>query len=202
MSESEKPRIYNSALGDVDAQTDELYRRMDAAAESTWWSIMIGWTTKRRRKNEHGDIAALWGGLSLAGCCDEALAKPEVFLHPNTNYSRYELFAASLVVREVFPIPVEDRPQLAERVDRYIVHDKGWQTPPSPHHAELIAGWRAWLRREGATQRPGADLHGEASLFAAASYRILVALRPGGEVYDFPLVAPLVSPVEREPWRE
>ncbi len=175
---------------------------MDDAADKTWMSLVFGWMRKRRT-NERCDMVSLRGALSLADCCDEALAKPEVFLHPNTNYSRYELFAAALVVREVFPIPVGERPQLAHSVDQYDLRENRWRTSPSSHHAELIDYWQAWLRREGTTRaQPGAELHGEASLFAAASYRILVALHPGGEVYDYPLVAPLVSPVKREPWRQ
>jgi hypothetical protein len=192
------PAHYRSPIGEVDAQTDDLYARLDSAALNTFHQLHFAWYWKRAK--ERADLLALSEALRLDACCDELLAKPEALLHPNTNYLRYELFAGALVVRNVITVPVEKRPELAQAIAQYDFRESAWPTPPPEDDAALIHDWRIWLRRDGDRKvGPDAELQGGASLLAAASFRIDLALwsRP---TTDWRAES-VVFPVRREPWR-
>lgn len=193
--------IYRSAQGEIAPEATALFDRMNAAASVTWSHMAMGWE-RRRRPNERLDIGALLGALHLEAHCSEALEVPTVFLHPNTNQLRYDLYAGAVTVRELLPIPHDDRPPLLEAMSEWDLKQERWHSEPSTGHAKLIADWRSWLRSDGFGRASiGSELHGEASILAAASYQIIMALNPGRGLHSYDEVHTLVFPVEREPWR-
>lgn len=192
---------YNSALGTIPPEADDFFDRLSWAAGWTWDGLVQGWE-RRRRPNYWLDLLGLQGALELDKLSTDALEDPTIFLHANTNYVRYELFAGAAAVRSLIPIQEEERPALGETMRHYDPGQEKWLVEPSEHHAELIADWREWVRSDGLKRVPGDnELHGEASLLAAASYRIMHALHPSGIPGDDPDYMRLVAPVEREPWR-
>lgn len=198
MVRPEYPAQYRSAIGEVDAKTDELYTRLDAATSHTWTMLHFAW--HYRRPKETADIKALRATLALDACCDELLSTPNASLHPNTNFLRYELFAGAVVVRNIVPIPLDKRTELTERIEQYDFQEKQWLTPLPEEDATFIGGWRRWLRRDGDRRTsPDAELRGEPALLAAASYRMEHVLRAR------PVLLPpdpsLVLPIQREQWR-
>jgi hypothetical protein len=202
MAEVRKIQTHNAAFSEaVTPEVDDLFSRMDLAADHTWIGMTYGWT-RRRRPNEEADIYALWGALQLDEVCGEALETPTVFLHPNTNHLRYELFAGALTVQKTLPIAPIERAPLYQTLSGYDHHKESWRVEPPSHHAELIADWRKWLRSDGIKRAPvGSELHGEASILAAASYRIIMALNPARHGHTGDGLDTLVFPVEAEPWR-
>jgi len=202
-SADKEATVYRSALGEVTPEVGALFDRMNSAASVTWSWMTMGWH-RRRRPNEKLDLGALQGALYLEARCSEALADPTAFLHPNTNQLRYDLFAGALAVQRVLPIPADERPPLLQTMSQWHRGYERWRTEPSEHHAKLIADWRRWLRSDGIGRAAlGSELHGEASILAAASRRIIEALNPGrgGTGYVSNDVRTLALPVEREPWR-
>jgi hypothetical protein len=194
--------IYRSALGEIALEAEALFDRMEAAASLTWINMTMGWGSPRSRHSEQRDIGALTGALHLDAHSTEAHKNPTNFLHPNTNQLRYDLYAGTLAVQKLLPIVVEERPALLQALSEREPRQERWRTEPSEHHAELIADWRKWLRSDGIRRAPaGSELHGEASILAAASYQITMALNPGHDIHIGDEVDSLVFPVEREPWR-
>jgi hypothetical protein len=132
-------------------------------------------------------------------------------LLPNTNQLRYELLAGALVVQQLLPFPAADRPTLRDKMQAWHRGKVAWRTEPSKEQVELVDHWQAWLRRDGKIRAPiGAEMHGEASLVAAAAYRINTALSPDGPDYIYSglldefedeEVGTLVRPIERPRWR-
>jgi hypothetical protein len=120
---------------------------------------------------------------------------------PNTNYSRYELLAGILVVRKVLPIPTDERLPLLDALGEYDFLERQWRREPSGRHTELLTAWHGWLHSGDARSSSKDGLHGEASLLAAASYRIMIALNPGRTADVHPEVQTLVMAEQAEPWR-
>jgi hypothetical protein len=212
-----RPSEYYSALGEVPSGTQDVFDRMSYEAGVTWSWMTDSWK-RLRRPNEKIDIGALQGALGLERSCTEALDNPTTFLHPNTNQLRYDLYAGALLVQRALPISVENRAALWNTVKQWHRGYERWLVEPPKEHEPLIAHWRQWLRSDGMQRAPvGSELHGEASLLAAASYRMMTALNPIRKGYnelsdtieDTELaeflrdknIDALVLPVEREPWR-
>lgn len=215
---------YQSALGEISLPDRELFDYMDAAAWRTWTYLNAGWE-RRRRANEGIDTTALQGAVYLEARCTEAIDRPAAFLHPNTNQLRFGLYAGALTVQRLLPVPIEQRRALRETMAEWHAGSLGWRTAPAEEHLELIRGWRQWLRGDGRGRAPaGAEMHGEASILAAASFEIIRALNPssfrrqeqpdrlsrpriGDRALDLWSHRPLdpdeklVFPLDRDPWR-
>jgi hypothetical protein len=169
---------YRSRLGEPSDGTQDLFSRMNYEAGVTWSFMTDGWT-RRRRANEAVDIGALQGALELEASCVEALQDRSIFLHPNTNQLRYELYAGVLLVPQLLPIAAGERSSLRHAVSEWHRGYEQWRVEPSDDHRALIDDWRRWLRSDGLKRAPvGSELRGEASLLAAASQRISQALNP------------------------
>jgi hypothetical protein len=213
----ERPVEYQSALGDISPEAQDIFDRMNYGASVTWTYMTDGWK-RHRRPNEQIDIHALQGALQLEESCAEALDTPTIFLHPNTNQLRYDLYAGALLVQRVLPIPAESRPALWDTLKQWRPGAVGWLVEPPKEHEPLIAHWRQWLRSDGMRRAPmGSTLHGEASLLAAAGYRMHMALDPARKGYNEgndliedkelaeflrdKAIDALVLPVEYRPWR-
>ncbi len=202
--EGEDGMVYHSAFGEVPPATRTLLENLHSSASRTWSELTFGWLRRSwRLPTENHNINALGGALELDAYGQEALGDPTVFLHPNTNHLRYELLAGVLAVGHLLPIPGEERSALRSTLSSYNIRGKGsWGVDPSERQAELIDNWRRWLRSDGRRQAPmDSELHGEASMLAAASYRITMALSPGRR-HEGEESPKLVFPVDREPWRE
>jgi len=144
----------------------------------------------------------LKGAVHLDAHSREAHEEPTNFLHLNTNQLRYDLYAGTLAVQTLLPIPPEERPGLLEALSEWEHGKERWRSEPSQHHAELIGDWRKWLRSDGIKPAPArSELHGQASILAAASYQIIMALNPGRHTHVGNDVDTLVFPVDAEPWR-
>lgn len=195
---------YRSVLGEVSAEDARLFHEMAETASSLWWDLTMGWE-RRRRPNEDIDLSALQSALDLEALCVEALERRTVFLHPNTNQLRYSLYAATLMVPRLLPIAEEDRSALRTTMDGWHSGFERWEAEPPEHHRPLIKHWREWLRSDGTRRVAGdVEMHGEASLLAAASYQMGMALHPGplGFLPELePDIPKLVLPIDREPWR-
>lgn len=173
----------------------QLFADINHAASETWSALIFGWR-RSRRPNYRQDIGALLGALRLDESCRELLDAPDLVLLPTTNYERYELYAGALVVRDSLPITPNERGGLQQTVERFDFDTKGWASPPPHAHLELIDEWRAWLRHDGSARAPvGSVLHGQASLLAAASYRLMIALNPDRQVDLHSEVDTLVNPM-------
>ena len=170
--------IYLSALGEISLDDQEFFNRLDAAAGLTWSHMIDGWR-RRRRPHAGVDTSALQCAAFLEGYCTEALDEPTRFLHPNTNLLRQKLYAGALTVQRLLPVPIEERPALRETMGEWHRGQETWRTAPPEHHTRLVDHWRQWLRSDGIKRAaPGSELHGEASIFAAAAYEIRRALNP------------------------
>jgi hypothetical protein len=184
--------------------------RIGKEASLTWTYLTAGWE-RRRRPNEKMDLHGLKNALYLETSCNVVLGDPNVYLLPNTNYLRYEFFAGALMVQQLLPVPVAERPALRQTMSAWHSGQVKWRAEMPTEQVELVDHWRKWLRSDGAKRAPiGAELHGEASMFAAASYRICLALAsypidtapfPASRTYPIEdSIQTLVQPVEREPW--
>jgi hypothetical protein len=194
--------FYRSALGEISLADQELFNRMDAAAGLTWSHMNDGWR-RLRRPNAGVDTSALQCAVFLEGYCSEALNKPTLFLHPNTNLLRQKLYAGALTVQHLLPVPIEERATLRGTMAEWHRGQETWRTDPPERHTRLIDHWRQWLRSDGIKRAaPGSELHGGASIFAAAAYEIRRALNPSLYLhYDQPdSIADLVRfDPERDP---